>query len=450
METKELKGSWWLPGNPDRRFYGTLNFDNTSGCYLEIVGSLSTEDIVEIILGYSTSGDEVTLYNSIRTQSTWSFPGTSTEKYISNILFLGTHFKQKEDITFKEIRISCTLLGEWLQESGFIIKRDNQEKKIFIEYTSMEPHVFTFNDYSISFYQSPDIKYNIATKAPKITDKYFIKFIYSEEKSYNIILENINSMMNFLSLATREEISETSLEGITDTVSKVASGGIIYKPTIKIIYKSTRKTDMPEQINTNQMLFGYQEIKTNFTDIYSNWLHIIDKLTTLYSLYFGTSYNPRMYIENVFLNYVIALETYHRQVFKNEEISIDEHNVRIREIVTNTPHEYSSWLESKLQYSNEPTLRKRLQKLFQINNSILKYTTTTKNKFINNVVNTRNYLVHRDAYLEKKALRDGELIYLNSKLKSLVEMCLLRELGFNYNQIKSICDKPFVYMQLEI
>lgn len=64
-----------------------------------------------------------------------------------------------------------------------------------------------------------------------------------------------------------------------------------------------------------------------------------------------------------------------------------------------------------------------------------------KKSFINKVVNTRNYLTHYDQGLKNQAAGDEELVHIIQKLKLLMEICLLSELGFSLDEIKSLLSK---------
>jgi len=157
-------------------------------------------------------------------------------------------------------------------------------------------------------------------------------------------------------------------------------------------------------------------------------------------LYFGTIYSGDMYLEFQFLSLIMALEVYHRIIIRNEDIPSKEHEERVEQILTNTPDKYRNWLKEKLTYSNEPSLRKRIKEIYdRVKN--LGYITALipkKKDFVDKVVNTRNYFVHYDQSLKERALKGTELYWLIQKLKALVEICLLKEIGFLDTEIDNI------------
>ena len=102
----------------------------------------------------------------------------------------------------------------------------------------------------------------------------------------------------------------------------------------------------------------------------------------------------------------------------------------IQELIKNEDHKNS--LGNKIKFGNEISLRKRLKELindlkdYEIINKIID---RKKDKFIGEVVDTRNYYTHYDDSSNFK--KDNEKLHiLNFKLKILIELIILKELGF--------------------
>ena len=60
-----------------------------------------------------------------------------------------------------------------------------------------------------------------------------------------------------------------------------------------------------------------------------------------------------------------------------------------------------------------------------------------RKKFIDYVINTRNYLIHHSS-LKGKTLNWSRLFWIVQKLKFLIGICLLKELGFTNSEIDEI------------
>ncbi len=109
MEELEYNGVWWLPDEPEKRFYGILKFTPSEGAILDLMGSFRDikDDILkhkeyEIILGISSDGKYITLYKCFEIRSTISLPGITSSSIYGEFVFVGFHFYKPEDIKFKK------------------------------------------------------------------------------------------------------------------------------------------------------------------------------------------------------------------------------------------------------------------------------------------------------------------------------------------------------------
>lgn len=151
-------------------------------------------------------------------------------------------------------------------------------------------------------------------------------------------------------------------------------------------------------------------------------------------------HNPYINIQHKLLNIIQAIEAYHREIFRESELNLEEHNRKIDKIIAFTPSEYNEWLRDKLRYSYEPSLRNRLKDI------VLKFedivgTYKESKSFIDQVVNLRNDLIHPDATRKVKLIEGVPLRVITKRIENLFEICLLSELGFSNDEIKKLIKK---------
>jgi hypothetical protein len=133
MESFECNGYWWIPNTPEKKVYGTLKFVPRDGAILELMGffdqkisskekqSGTSFENIEIILGLSSEGKEITLHTCFNIQNTQLIgKGISKSKFVVSFVFLGFHFERKEDIEFKSVFVNYHLLDEWVAIGGII------------------------------------------------------------------------------------------------------------------------------------------------------------------------------------------------------------------------------------------------------------------------------------------------------------------------------------------
>lgn len=73
-----------------------------------------------------------------------------------------------------------------------------------------------------------------------------------------------------------------------------------------------------------------------------------------------------------------------------------------------------------------------------------------RKSFIESVVTTRNYLTHYDVSLEHRAATDVALYRLTLQLRAIIETCLLRELGFECDEIDEILQRVRRYEEIDL
>jgi hypothetical protein len=167
-------------------------------------------------------------------------------------------------------------------------------------------------------------------------------------------------------------------------------------------------------------------------------------LEPVLTLYCGAHYGRFVYLNLRFLCLIQAIEAYHRRFVSNEEITKEKHKERIDSIFSTVPTNYKEWLKNELIYSNEPTLRKRLNDICDMFTTKPMYLFMDRDVFIKKVMDTRNYMTHYDKNKRRKAADGKDLLLITEKLKALVELCLMKEIGLNIEEIFSLTRQKYV------
>lgn len=451
IEEFEYNGIWWLPGKSKKQISGTLRFTPDEGAILNLIGSFKDiKDInemlePEIILGVSSNGKKITLYKCFETKSSLNFPGFQTSSFYANMVFIGTHFQNSEDIKFKSISVHYSHLDEWVNISGFDIdiKHLGKEKEVIIKYKLPEPFQAEISDglkISINFQASlPPL--SVVQKEATIKQKTEIKIETSEDKSFEDYIKIMYHIQNFLTLGITEPVYPLAITGITEE-NKEMRDDKVYYPPVEIFYKLPDIPKGHKPLPPSHMLFTFKDISDRFESFLRNWFKKADLLEPVYSLYFATLYNPRLYLEYRFLSLIQAIESYHRCIYGGKYLSNEEYksvyNALVNAIPKGIGNDLKDRLKVYLRYGNEFSLRKRLKEIFDKYQEILDGFIENKKCFIEKVVDTRNYLTHYDKELKERAAKEKDLYRLTQKLKICLEICLLTELGFSSEKIKAL------------
>jgi hypothetical protein len=177
-------------------------------------------------------------------------------------------------------------------------------------------------------------------------------------------------------------------------------------------------------------VFSYDDLVDDYQEIFSSWFEN-DKMQESINLLIQKNF-LKLSPENYFLNTSFSLETLHRTHFKNNVYEIEEFEEIKKGIIEKlSPAEKKLFID-KLQYANEPSLRKRL-KYFKDDFSLVLKGDYNVNNLIGKIVETRNYLVHRGD--KKDVLEINQMPAIAKVLENIVKLNIFRLIGVNENKI---------------
>jgi hypothetical protein len=256
-----------------------------SGSYLK---NVEMENI-EIILGLSSEGKEITLHTCSIIQNTQLIgKGISKSKIIVSFVFVGFHFEKKEDIEFKSVFLNYHLLDEWVAIGGIIQEvvqtPDGELKELNFNYSSPDKIKVNLGDFCLEIAWELHSNFNLNSCGLK--QVAFIKIEPQNSASFDYFLNTCYSIQNFLSLGLGKATYPVIMEGIY----KFPIG-----ERIRIFYSALGENDDKSSIRSDQMLFSYSDIDGYLESCLNNWFNKKENLEPVYSLYFGTMYNSSMF-----------------------------------------------------------------------------------------------------------------------------------------------------------
>jgi hypothetical protein len=444
----ELKGHFWLPNKPEARLQGTLSFTYSEGITLELTGAFEGTEgqgpfRTDIILGRSFAGKNITLYECLLAETSASGSQAIETKFHASVLFAGAHFPKRDDIKFRRASVRYKHLDAWVNVSGFHtepLAAESGLSNVRVEYRSPASVVARMGDKTISIVHELASSFSLyPRKEVKLRQKAYVMMEFAEETTFGIVESHIYRIQEFLSLALAQPTHAVTVHGITDKSIMTLPGGQITHEPVQIVW---HQLDIKRRLGP-LTLFTLGEIRDEFDTFLTNWFERAELLEPVYDLYFASLNDSGVYMEHTFLSLVQAAEAYHRRRVGNEELPRPEHELRQSEILASVPEKHRQWLANKLEYSNEPTLRKRLRELLDrlAESNVL----NIERDFIDDVVNTRNYLTHYEEKSKDKCARGEQLFRLIQKLKLILHALLLEEVGFDANRTAIMIRRSPIY-----
>lgn len=293
------------------------------------------------------------------------------------------------------------------------------------------------NDYEVTLFFGGNRKWTARPLTEvTLTQPAELAVRFPEKQPLQGLLDIAYDIQHFLSFGMRSSVHSVAVWGATGPVGEAVRAEVHYRPL-------GRAASAQERPRRHRMLFSVSDLPEGFGSAMERWLERSEILGPVYRLYLGTVYNPQAFLEQRFLNLVQALEVYHRRAMATPDLPVDEHERRKEEILEAVPERHREWLAGRLEYSNEPGLSKRLREIIrrypESAYPVAGENNRSRERFVYKVVATRNYRTHFGQSLEDQAAREiGELHEVTQKLRKLLEICLLGEIGFGDAQIADL------------
>ncbi|NQT97180.1 MAG: hypothetical protein HQ562_05500 [Candidatus Marinimicrobia bacterium] len=426
------RGDWWLPENPKEIVSGRINYNPSKGIKLYLDGFLydpgeqGREN--SIIHGIIHTGEYCTLFNCFYTNWTISGETKHAEIQAYEALF-GIH--TLIDPKFESVRIYSSGLTDWVQRKRIFVK--SVQSTTIITKTNLKPlkysipnqglivKIESLSTESISW-KHIDIKFKecLVIKPYKNQDKKWYRNKVNEIVQLFTLLINRKIIIEAEWFQKRKRIRGQNKFRLFFIDHLIQLSGIFSKTE-------------DHQIRTE--FIPFKKVEKQFDIIIANWFKKYAKIKAVMDQYMAAFYGADIGYELKFLSSVRALEAFHRSFFKGKYLSDTEYDVIRKQIQNSIPkihNDHKEALKSRIYYGNEYSLRKRLKEILDsIYDPLMDLLIDNKRHFIDNIVNTRNCLIHEDESLKQQCLSFGNIIIATHKLKAIIVYLILIEIGIN-------------------
>jgi len=326
----KLRGEWWFPNEPSKRFYGEYSFDEHTGIQLEMldIPFFNRIEECEIILGILEDKEKVTLAECSLLKSYPLAVSFQICRFSAAFPFLGKHFDNINQIKFESLIVKYSNIDAFISHYALTfdpVKKNNNYHKPFRK-------VKVPNQCELAIYPESE----------KLDSPLVFRIHSYTDKSIEHYIELKSIFHDFLNFVTSSEVFIEYMHGII-----TAQGS---SSTVVILYRSTRpKPVYPDQKvmfkpSVTSILFHYSKVSKRFRAILSKWFDISNRLKHVYDLYFGVIYSVDQYDIYRFLMLSTAAEVYHASITGRKNTLFVE---RIREIYGMFPKHVTKILHDK-------------------------------------------------------------------------------------------------------
>ncbi|UFH55382.1 HEPN domain-containing protein [Spirosoma sp. KNUC1025] len=439
IETTVIRGKWFLTSDTTKKVHGTLTCDPLKGIQLEIEepleGNEETFELelskADIILGESRDGVPITLYSCFRTGSSWG--GSYSATWYVNKAFVGCHELDPSAIYFTEIVLRVRPLFLWLDSSGIRINNSQTPGlSVTFSYTKPDDIDIPIDEKvfgKIRFHSSYSIP-STYSESIKLTHWASISIqTIGDDLTHIELWEYIQRFLNWLTVTTGyphdiEKVSyfhENLIDRILSDGTKIRQEVILYSKKQRVIKKPERP---------DQLLFTYPDLKKCMPDVLTHWFSLYQSIEAVIQILSENMGRDIAFSEFHFKDIIQALEAFHRKRVRNEKMPSEDYEAYKNQVICQlNSEEDRSFVEGRLKYGNEPTLKERLGELIERQRNIpsLQSIIGKKKTFIWQVTENRNYLTHLDESGKSGILHSIDLYHLSERALALLFVTVISE-----------------------
>lgn len=418
---KIYTGTWCLSHNDQeidcQRYAGTLTVDGKEvtlhladvpsemvfGRY-ESGRSLATI-IGDVIDAETSKSHQVTLINSSfkRSGTPLGSDGLSSLVLKTKYMLWGYYILDHETFTVSHVNVGMQYLGRWINRQGTDVGKPSQW---FDEHRNFVPKISYSPPQSITLYENEtfglrlkftaDLSPTLFAGETKLTEYVNLYIDYKEPLALFDALRQvrkIEQLFSFLtSCATKSTHISVNPTGATD--SAWADNAPYFKFHDPFIYRSGEKED---EIFPREMLLSFEKLEGIERNVFEFWFSNYDRFELAIKQYFGLVYRQDYYIENQFLDSVMAFEILHRSLFPDHEVPSPKVKKKWEKISAKLDKNTTTWLASKMNLGHKRTLLSRFEHISEAFPEICVEVFTNQENAFRQIVTTRNYMVHGES-----------------------------------------------------
>ena len=456
----EKHGFFWLPSHPENQYPGILRISDVGEITLRINYLITTIDSNLLhsgtpigkepprILG-QIDDDPITLVGCKAAEDPF-YPLRLVQGNVSASIFnvgwafIGANYGEGEHITFTSVQFSVEGLSEWLTVSGFRHKFESDSGKADWRLEYRQPDDISIplpDDIELTFAFSPSFAlpdHGESGISSSITQNSHISLASTELVSFVAFSSVVHKIHTFLCFAINNIVSTKSITGYSK--NKLDKWG--RETPVKIFYQSQIQHPQHRQNTFTPMTFKYSDVSANLEEVIVRWIENYDKSQPAFDLYFDSKIGAHKFLNAIFLSLIQGIETFHRRNYDRTQMEHGEFRELHDKIVESVPASRREWIEGRLKYANEISLRNRLRHLIEPFQELFGISSERKS-FVNKVIDLRNYWTHYDQDLEdvEKSVTTEELWELCLKLEALFQLHFLKLVGMDIEVIRSIAQK---------
>jgi len=349
--------------------------------------------------------------------------------HAGNVLVGNRSPDSESEISFNRADLRFSRLNEWANRRPYENTRKDGMEAVILK--QIEPLSVELPDATITLWRCTTTRHGFLDSFTWDSAEQ-LRFEFRQPLSIEMIFDAYaRPLGNLLTLAAGALAELTYLE-----VSLVEDGQDPFEAaSYEVALRPTH--DSSHDVHPTQFRFTLDDNSYNATMDFAHavrcWFDLDRELTFVCDLAFSLYHEEAGFLESQMFNAASAAEGLHRAMVARKADE-EAHEAFVAELTTSVPDEHRGWLKEKLKYAYEPSFPERLHELIDYAGPAVEYSIGNRRRWISRVAAARNGLAHPGAKSRRDPLK---LVRLEQTTRMLVEVVLLRELGFG----EEACEK---------
>jgi hypothetical protein len=455
MRDFSANGLWFLDEEPENRVAGTLRYSDR-GLQLRLMGGFKEGwtpgsegyPLIRGVVSKNPYGDFVTLMDCFTTRRNLSSAGIGTETIQGNRAIVGDSHLPPDHAAFEAAEVSLSYLTDWYARTGFIREiTQGSGFEVGIRYRKPELTRFVIGDAELSlglFVRSNESAHGASViEEARCSIRPVANMTVKDVQ--NAFVQPLQDLLSFAT-DTPNSVEEFELLG-----EKVPHGQMerhrryhyLYRPVLRL----RRKRD---HLFSSDMIFTFEEAQDAGLNIFERWIQFTKRHEAFCTVYFSSLYAPPKFLDERLQTLMSAfslLATSPGEASERMTGFVEELDGRLEDRFT---EEERSLLRHVMPISPELEMPFRLSKLLEEHRPLMRQIIGDDLKgFVRSVCRTLEFVKRRVTADGLAPLQGNELYLAMQKLRVLIKVMILTELGFDQAQVANAItrNKYFLHMK---
>jgi ApeA N-terminal domain 1 len=448
MRYFKANGLWSTSADAKHMIAGTLRF-SPFGLRLTLIGNFGSGwspragksyPIIQGVVGSSPFGRFATLYDCLTTKTTLNSSAVGSETIRCRKAIIGDDHPPSQETEYTSLDIGLTYLDEWVGWRNIQTAWEPSEKREFvIRYHEPEMITCPIGHATIKIYSAMALAHSLEYARIREEARLLIEPLgkVAAERAGDAYLHRLQNLLTFAT-DIPNEIESTLMRG-----ELVDYGSSKLPKSYFLIRSPVLKGRGPKKWRTpDEMLFSLNDARDAGLNIFRNWLELVERHEEYVNFYFAELYFPSTIVEDRFRNVVVAFLLYCRT---NSGVSdratrfLTAFDSALKAAVD--PDE-QVWLQRAVPDEASIEMPFRLLALLDENRAIMERIVDCGFKeFVDLVCRTFDSVTRRSTVNGGPVFQGPDLYYATEKIRWLLKVLMLRELGFGEERVKSLVER---------